>query len=266
MSMNYWCRVLLLVLSMGMLGCEDHGAGAPVGFIAVHLEPGYDPTNVDYAADHWGPLQALVADADAYDLKLTLLFSPQFARWVSQDASRISLVKSWQSHGHEVGVHHHGPDHGVWDGYADSTNYVNDPDYQGTLADMVAEVAKLSKDGKIRTCNIGPPEDAEAEWPAGVPFEADGGLSGVGDLVSVPSSVVRGGQDVTALRHAQYGTGIDDVTLSDIEQADTTLQDGQVMGLVFHDQDYADNPDLFRDLFKHLAEWPVPIHTVRSIL
>jgi hypothetical protein len=258
--------VFLLFALLWSPGCEDGGSDKGVGFISIHIEPGYDPGNIDYAADRWGPLQALVADADAYGHKLTLLFSPQFARWVSQDSTRTALVKFWQSQGHEVGVHHHGPSHGVWDGYSDSTNQMSDADYQGTLSDMLAEVAKLSRDGSIRTANVGTTDDAVAEWPPDVPYEADGGLGGVSDLISTPQSVVRGGQDVTALRHAQYGTGIQDVTLSDIENAALNLGDGQVLGLVFHDQDYADNPALFRDLFQHLSEWGTPIHTVRSIL
>jgi hypothetical protein len=230
------------------------------------MEPGFKPSEVEYAAAQWNPLMSLVLDADSYGHKLTLLFSPQFARWVCQDTTRVSIVKSWQNRGHEVGVHHHGPHMGTWDGYADSANYATDPEYQGTLADMVGEVKKLTRDGKIRTATISFPEDAQAEWPAGVPFEADGGFGGLDDLVSEPQSVVRGGHSVMSIRHAQYGTGIHDVSLSQLEVAAANLADGQVMGLAFHDRNYASNPVLYQELFRLLKEWAVPVRTVRSVL
>jgi len=39
---------------------------------------------------------------------------------IMADSSKIEQIRTWQAQGHEIGAHHHGIYHPIWDGF---TNY-----------------------------------------------------------------------------------------------------------------------------------------------
>ncbi|MDD2805551.1 MAG: hypothetical protein PHV33_08355 [Elusimicrobiales bacterium] len=64
-------------------------------------------------------LQGMVKLAGERGVRLTLLFSAQYADFVSADPARFAELAGWQREGHEVGAYHQGPETTAWDGYSD---------------------------------------------------------------------------------------------------------------------------------------------------
>jgi hypothetical protein len=93
----------------------------PYYFIAIHNEPFYElgPSAQGTIEGAYATLQKMIAKADAYDIKLTLMFSASWADYINADAKRIAEVDEWQKNGHELSAHHHSIYHGGgWDGYS----------------------------------------------------------------------------------------------------------------------------------------------------
>ncbi len=135
--------------------------GVRRGFIVVHCDPqeilnlheNYDPATFDYdgsgsydAEDAWKALMDLVDLADSYGIHLTLQFSPPYVDFMRQprcdsilSAGRVypqgangvaytrclELVMAWGANGHELSLHHHGPNHDPlkFDGYTNREVY-----------------------------------------------------------------------------------------------------------------------------------------------
>ncbi|HIQ01812.1 MAG TPA: hypothetical protein EYH30_06750 [Anaerolineales bacterium] len=135
--------------------------GARRGFIVVHCDPqeilnlheNYDPATFDYdgnghysGEDAWQALMDLVDLADAYGIHLTLQFSPPYIDFMRQPGCDallgegrvypaaaggvaythcIDLVRAWEANGHELSLHHHGPNHDPlkFDGYTNREVY-----------------------------------------------------------------------------------------------------------------------------------------------
>ena len=74
-----------------------------------------------WTADHamFVLLDEFVSLADKHKIKLTLLFSPAWARMILDDPAKLIRVGLWQGQGHEIGGYHLGPDTLPWDGYSD---------------------------------------------------------------------------------------------------------------------------------------------------
>ncbi len=64
-------------------------------------------------------LREMVKLADTQHVRLTLLFSAQYAVYVSSDAARTIELETWKGTGHEAGAYHQGPGTLDWDGYSD---------------------------------------------------------------------------------------------------------------------------------------------------
>lgn len=64
-------------------------------------------------------LRGMVKLADGQSVRLTLLFSAQYALYISSDPARLAELEGWKKTGHEVGAYHQGPDTPAWDGYSD---------------------------------------------------------------------------------------------------------------------------------------------------
>ena len=83
---------------------------SPFYFIAIHNEP----TNVESA---YFILKEMIEKADEYHIKLTLMFTAQWADYISESPQRMADLEEWKRRGHEIAAHHHGIYHGAWDGY-----------------------------------------------------------------------------------------------------------------------------------------------------
>ena len=66
---------------------------------------------------HFFKLKQMIDTATAYNVPLTMEFSPDWVQMILSDPSKLNLVRQWQQWGHEVAGHHHGIFHCVWDGY-----------------------------------------------------------------------------------------------------------------------------------------------------
>lgn len=95
----------------------EMAADLPVSFFAIHFEP-RSATNSTFEY-----LKDLIADADQYRIKLTLQFTPSWAKLILNDPVKIEHLRKWQENGHEVAAHHHGAHHGLdADGYTNLTS------------------------------------------------------------------------------------------------------------------------------------------------
>ena len=101
-----------------------------------------------------GP-EAMVDAADARGLRLTLMWTAQWAQFAAEDPIRLAAVEAWSASGHDIALHHHSVHHpGTWDGYTDlaEVDYkailgpvkADKTTYLGTLDDLVAAVKVLN--------------------------------------------------------------------------------------------------------------------------
>ena len=120
----------------------------PYYFIAIHCEPSAE----EVIARNYAVLREMVAYADAYNVKLTIMFTPPWADYIAADPVRLAEVQGWMENGHEIAAHHHSIYHGNWDGYTDfppeavRAQGKNPADYQGSLDDYVAALRQVNPD------------------------------------------------------------------------------------------------------------------------
>lgn len=111
-------KLNLLIFLCFALSHPLSAAEGPYYFTAIR-NASHEQESSEEMKDSYRVLREMVRLAGAQDLRLTLLFSAQYADFISSDASRLSELNSWKDAGHEVGAYHQGPDTGAWDGYSD---------------------------------------------------------------------------------------------------------------------------------------------------
>lgn len=235
-------------------------------FISIHLEPGNDPETTEYPELHWPDLVNLIALADEYGVKLSLVFNPQWATYILADEEKITLLRSWEANGHEIGLHHHGPHHGSWNGYTNQEEYTDEREYIGTIEEMMELVNQLPASGRVLVAGIGGEEDVDSDWPKGVIYETDGGADGPADILSNPTENTYNGHTVMSLRHGQYQVGKMSLSLEEIESYLKESQSEEYMGIVFHEKNYAENPAKIEELFMLFRKYEVQVKTVQTIM
>ncbi len=264
----------MALFSILLLGCGEVAQEEVVfeevndskdAFIVVHMEPGGQPDKDDYVIEHWPSLVDLVAEADSHDAHLTLLFNPQWASYIVEDDARLELVRSWEENGHELGLHHHGPHMKNWNGYTNQNVYQNHPDYVGNVLDMMKIVNQLPASGQVMTACIGGGEDEDVDWPKGVKHETNG--ASLEDLISTPEVVDNDGQFVLKLTHHLFNpSSINGSSFEDLIEATSGMQAEEVMGIVFHANNYTQDADTYDLLFDVLQQEGVDVITVSEIL
>lgn len=179
-----WPVMAILALSLLLAGCASQGEEAgpettaspgdwwaeaqeaedgPYYFIAVHNEPYHRPNGRQQIEESYAILREMVERADEYNIKLTLMFSAQWAEYIAESPERLAEVRSWKERGHEIAAHHHDIYHGSWDGY---TNYSQEAaeaerverrgfseGYLGTLDDYMQKLKKIDPDIKSGCLN-----------------------------------------------------------------------------------------------------------------
>ncbi len=112
-------RKLVLALTL-LLPAASYAAGpGPYYFIAVqngafNFKGGGEQLEESYKA-----LKGMIKLADQQNVKLTLLFTAQYALYIATDTARAAELESWKKSGHEIGAYHQGPETRAWDGYTD---------------------------------------------------------------------------------------------------------------------------------------------------
>jgi hypothetical protein len=98
-------------------GALGPAPGGPGYFVAIHAEP-YPST--DHIQDELEVLRKLVEMADEDGIKLTLMFSVQWAAFFDHRPQDKAMVLSWKDRGHEISSHRHSAYAGLlFDGYSD---------------------------------------------------------------------------------------------------------------------------------------------------
>ena len=151
----------------------------PYYFVAIHCEP----TGEDEIARNFVVLREMVAYADAYNVKLTIMFTPQWADYVSADPDRLAEVQGWMENGHEIAAHHHSIYHGTWDGYTDFPQEVvreqvrKPRPYLGTLDDYIAALRRVNPDIQAGCVND---EQDKRVMPDAIIYDTCSGFSNAG--------------------------------------------------------------------------------------
>ncbi len=232
------------------LGLADKGPPSestdPLYFIAVHCDP-YDDAKI---LEHVDNLRTMIAAADERNIKLTLMFTAQWANVITADPALALEVKGWGKSGHELAGHHHSINHpGTWDGYSDfdeaKIEAAQGPkgklDYVGTLDDwdaaVRAVVPKLTSGCANAEIDKGSMPDAivvdscpgvftTTLHPVGA--EADGGApeAGRNDFVLV--------SDVAGIERRFLNHGLISSKFADDAWAAFQAMDGGVYGAVVH--------------------------------
>lgn len=208
-------KKLVLALTL-LLPAAAYAAGpGPYYFVAVqngafNFKGGDEQLEESYKA-----LKGMIKLAEQQNVKLTLLFTPQYALYITTDPARAAELESWKKSGHEIGAYHQGPETRAWDGYTDlgpeALGRLRKEDRAGKAApghrDYARALAKL--DPFIKSgCMI---DRADKEFLAAAPpYEVCHGLgapkSGANDHVQLA-----GGKDKKRLNtfHAADKAGIE---------------------------------------------------------
>ncbi len=89
-------------------------ANATQYFIAIHCDP-----NATFPGEFIN-LGKMIDEADTRGIKLTLMFTPQWANFILEEPPRKAKLEGWAADGHEIAMHHHSIYHpGTWDQYTD---------------------------------------------------------------------------------------------------------------------------------------------------
>ena len=161
----------------------------PYYFIAIHNEPYHFDGGEKKLAKEYNTLKRMVAKADQYNIKLTLMFTAQWADYISESPERMADLESWKKHGHEIAAHHHSIYHRNWDGY---TNYSKEEakaqrreqgfepeEYLGTFEDYINKLKKINPDIKSCCCNE---EHDKKEMPDEIIYSTCSGFANCGEV------------------------------------------------------------------------------------
>ncbi len=232
-----------------------------IAHIGVHMEIEKDITGFSYQEKYWPVLVDLVALADQYNIKLTLKFIPQWAGYIIIDDKRLSLVRTWEANGHELAVHHHGPSHVHWDGYTDNPNWKDDRRYLGSIDDMMKLLNQLPVSGQMLTSGQ---TDEDTDWPDHIIYETEA-VPGQGCcLLSSPQRRDNGILLLYTMPYKIDKSG--EVSLEDIEDAISTIKDGQYLGITLTDAGFAAHESDVEKLFILLDSHNVDVQTTKDIL
>jgi len=112
-------RVIICALLLLWPAAVRAGGEKPYYFIAVQNGSYNFDGGIKQLEESYKALEGMVKLADAQGVRLTLLFSAQYAVYISSDPARLAEVEGWKKTGHEIGAYHQGPDTRAWDGYSD---------------------------------------------------------------------------------------------------------------------------------------------------
>ena len=110
---------LILALTLLFPAAASAAGPGPYYFIAVqngafNFKGGDAQLEESYKA-----LKGMIKLAEQQNIKLTLLFTAQYALYITTDPARAAELETWKKSGHEIGAYHQGPETRAWDGYTD---------------------------------------------------------------------------------------------------------------------------------------------------
>lgn len=113
-------RAFLLFILLLPLSVPAPAAGPGAHYFTVVLNGAYNfQGGAAGMEESYTVLQSMVKQADEKGVKLTLLFSAQYAEFVATSTARAAELAGWRRSGHEIGAYHQGPETTAWDAYTD---------------------------------------------------------------------------------------------------------------------------------------------------
>jgi hypothetical protein len=177
--------VLLLLIGLVCTAVADHPV--PYYFLAVHNEPFHVPGGERRIEESYAVLKEMVRKAEGYHMKLTLMFSPQWADYITRSEVRLAELAAWKEKGHEIAAHHHSISHGNWDGYTDAPREVvlrmrrsrtrHPEPYLGTMDDFMKKLRLLNPELKCGCLND---ETNKNALPDGIVHDTCSGFANFG--------------------------------------------------------------------------------------
>ena len=228
-------------------------------FFVIHFEVGGDTKTLEYQKAYWPTAVNLVKLADQYSAKLTLQFNPQWAEYILNDQNKLNLLKKWQQHGYEVGLHHHGYDHGNWNGYTDRPRKEDNTRFRGTASDMMKLMRQLVQPYQLVSGTI---TDEEFDYPKDIKYDTEGIL--ITHARSKPKCVTLGRNN----KVIQVGMAFLSFE-GDIESFKREYQkskENEVFGVVTHEKDFAKNPVIIEEWLRFIKSEGARITTVSQLI
>ena len=151
--------------------------GEPLVFLVVHADP---VAMSDMSCTRDGPWLRLVAFLDEVERRnaerdeahrLSLMFTPNWARFMANEDCANAELASWIEQGHEIALHSHSQTHKFRDGYSNDSTWAQSDADDGTeslcadrpncsvddgLQQLRAAVQKAGADGTLSWARIGP--------------------------------------------------------------------------------------------------------------
>ena len=233
--------------------------GPFANFLSIHFEVGGDTKSLEFQESFLPKTIELVELAEQYSAKLTLQFNPQWAEYILKDISKLNLLKNWQQKGHEVGLHHHGYDHGDWNGYTNRRGKELDSRYRGSVRDMMRFMNELVQPYQILS---GTSTDEGYDYPQGIKYDTQG--IGIYHARSRPKRVALGSNNNVIQVGMSYLSFKGYIESFKREYQKST--ENEVFGVVTHEKDFDRNPAIFEEWLKFIKSKKKNIETVCEII
>lgn len=112
-------KSIILALTLLFPAAARAAGPGPYYFIAVQNGAFNFKGGPGQLEESYKALKGMVKLADQQNVKLTLMFSAQYALYIATDAARAAELETWRKSGHELAAYHQGPGTRAWDGYSD---------------------------------------------------------------------------------------------------------------------------------------------------
>lgn len=227
-------------------------------FLAIHFEVGGHTRNLAYQRKYWPETVELIKMANQYNAKLTLQFNPQWAEYILKDGNKFNLIKEWQKQDHEIALHHHGCDHGDWNGYTNRDKMHADPKFIGPVKDMMKLMRRLAYPGRILCGTV---TDEKFDYPRGIKYDTEG--IKIFHARTKPKSVLLHDQKVTQAGMAFLSREED---IEKFKNEYLKSNDEEIFGVTTHEKDFAKNPALIEKWFHFIKSNDKEINNVSKII
>lgn len=228
-------------------------------FLVIHLEVGGDTITLEYQKAYWPTAVNLVKLADQYSAKLTLQFNPQWAEYILNDHNKLNLLRKWQQHGHEVGLHHHGYDHGDWNGFTNRVGKEVDPKFRGSIQDMMELLWRFVGADQLVSGTI---TDEKNDYPKNIRYDTEGIL--ITHARSKPKWVTLGCNN----KVIQVGMAFlsFEGNIESFKREYQKSKENEVFGVVTHEKDFAKNPVIIEEWLRFIKSEGARITTVSQLI
>ena len=228
-------------------------------FLAIHFEVGGNNRNLEYQKKYWPTAVNLVNLAYQYSANLTLQFNPQWAEYILNDQNKLNLLRKWQQHGHEVGLHNHGYDHGDWNGYTNRPRKEDDPRFRGTARDMMKLMGQLVQPYQLLSGTI---TDEDFDYPEDIKYDTEGIL--IKHARSKPKQVTLGRNNKVIQVGMAFLSFEGDINSFKLEYLSS--KEDELFGVVTHEKDFAKNPVIIEEWLRFIKSEGDRITTVSQLI